>query len=76
MNVIISNKYKDALSNLNIDVIKKLDGEFDVDTLIETFSNFYFNRMILDISALKDHFNVAVLQKLSASLDASKIILL
>ncbi len=75
MNVIISNKYKDALSNLNIDVIKKLDGEFDVDTLIETFSNFYFNRMILDISALKDHFNVAVLQKLSASLDASKIIL-
>lgn len=75
MNVIISNKYKDALSNLNIDVIKKLDGEFDVDTIIETFSNFYFNRMILDISALKDHFNVGVLQKLSASLDASKIIL-
>jgi len=75
MNVIISNKYKDALSNLNIDVIKKLDGEYDVDTLIDTFSNFYFNRMILDISALKDHFNVAVLQKLSAALDASKIIL-
>ncbi len=76
MNVIIANKYKDALSNLNIDVIKRLDGEFDVDTIIDTFANFYFNRMILDITAIKDSFNIATVQRLSASLDASKIILL
>lgn len=75
MNVIIANKYKDALSNLDIDVIKRLDGEFEVDTIIDTFANFYFNRMILDITALKDSFNIAVIQKLSASLDATKIIL-
>lgn len=76
MNVIIANKYKDALSNLNIDVIKRLDGEFDVDTIIDTFANFYFNRMILDITALKDSFNIATVQRLSAALDATKIILL
>ncbi len=75
MNVIIANKYKDELSNLDIDVIKRLDGEFDVDTIIDTFANFYFNRMILDITAVKDYFNIAVIQKLSASLDATKIIL-
>ena len=75
MNVIISNQAKDVLSSLNIDVIKKMDGEFSVDEIISTFSNFYFNRMILDITAIKDRFNVANLQKLSASLDASKIIL-
>lgn len=75
MNVIIANKYKDALSNLDIDVIKRLDGEFDIDTIIDTFANFYFNRMILDITAIKDSFNIAVIQKLSASLDATKIIL-
>lgn len=75
MNVIIANKYKDELSNLDIDIIKKLDGEFDVDTIIDTFANFYFNKMILDITAIKDYFNIAVIQKLSASLDASKIIL-
>lgn len=75
MNVIIANKYKDALSNLDIDVIKRLDGEFDIDTIVDTFANFYFNRMILDITALKDSFNIATIQKLSASLDASKIIL-
>lgn len=75
MNVIIANKYKDALSSLNIDVIKRMDGEFDVNTITDTFANFYFNRMIVDITAIKDCFNIAVIQKLSANLDASKIVL-
>ena len=75
MNVIIANQYKDALSNLNIDVIKRMDGVFDIDVIIDTFANFYYNRMILDITALKDYLNIATIQRLSASLDASKIIL-
>ena len=73
--VIIANTYKDALSNLNIDVIKRMDGEFDINTITDTFANFYFNRMILDITAIKDSFNIANIQKLCANLDASKIIL-
>ncbi len=40
MNVIIANKYRDALASLDIDIIKKLDGEFSVDEIIETFKNF------------------------------------
>ena len=52
-----------------------MDGEFDVETITETFQNFYFNRMILDITALKDHFNIAVMQQLIAGIDSSKIIL-
>lgn len=75
MNVIVANQYKDALSNLPIDVIKRMDGEFDINTIIDTFQNFYFNRMILDITALKDPFNIANIQKLCANLDATKIIL-
>ena len=55
MNVIIANQYKDALSDLNIDVIKRMDGVFDVDMIVDTFRNFYYNRMILDLSAIKDH---------------------
>ena len=75
MNVIIANQYKDAISSLNIDVIKRMDGEFDIQTITDTFANFYFNRMILDVTALKDYLNIANIQKLSTSLDASKIIL-
>ncbi len=76
MNVIIANKYKDMLSGLDIEVIKSLEGVYDVDYVINEFSNFYFDRMILDITALRDFENIDVLQKLSISLDMGKVILL
>ena len=33
MNVIIANKYKKMLMNLDIEVIKSIEGEFDVDEI-------------------------------------------
>lgn len=76
MNVIVANKYRDALANLDIEVIKKLEGEFTVDEIIDTFKNFFFNKMILDVTALKDYKNIKTLQQLSLSLDMDKLILL
>ena len=76
MNVIIANQYRDALSTLDIDVIKKLDGEFSVEEIIDTFKNFFFQRMILDITALKNYKDIKTLQKLSLALDVDKLILL
>lgn len=76
MNVIISNKYTSMLSSLDIDVIKKLEGEFDVDDIINQFKNFFFQRMILDITAIKNYKNIQTLQRLSISLDMDKVILL
>ncbi|MEI3508841.1 MAG: hypothetical protein V8R01_07090 [Bacilli bacterium] len=76
MNVIIANKYRDALATLDIDVIKKLEGEFTVEEIIDTFKNFFFQRMILDITALKDYKDIKTLQKLSLSLDMDRLILL
>ena len=76
MNVIIANQKKELLTNLNIDVIKSIEGQYDVDELISMFKNFYYQRMILDITALKDYTDIKVLQKLSISLDMDKVILL
>lgn len=76
MNVLITNKYDSMLQSLNIDIIKKLEGEFEVDEIISQFRNFFFQRMILDITALKDYKNISTLQKLSISLDMDKVILL
>ncbi len=76
MNVIIANKYRDALSTLDIEVIKKLDGEFTVDEIVETFKNFFFQRMILDVTALKGYKDIKTIQKLSLALDTDRIILL
>ena len=61
MNVIVSNKYQSMLANLEIDVIKRLDGEFDADELGGMFKNFFFQRMILDITALKNKFFIIIL---------------
>jgi len=76
MNVIISNKNQSLLENLGIDVIKEMNGEFDVDEIIATFQNFFYQRMILDITAIKDYKNIENLQKLSISLSMDKVILL
>lgn len=76
MNVIVANKYSQMLSNLRIDIIKNVEGEFDVDDIVSNFQNFFFNKMILDITAIKDYQNIATIQKLSFGLDMSKVILL
>lgn len=76
MNVIITNEQQSVIAGLDIDIIKSLNGQFEVDELINMFQNFYFGKMILDLTALKDYKNLQNLQKLSMSLEVDKIILL
>lgn len=76
MDAVIGNKYLDILNNLDIEVSKKLEGEYTVDEIINTFKNFFFNKMFLDITSIKDYKDVSNLQKLSMNLDMGKIILL
>src|SRR5699024_6600400 len=76
MNVIIANKYRALLSSLDIDVIKNIQGEFSVDELIAQFANFYYNKMIIDITAIKNYQDINVIQNLSVNFDTSNIILL
>lgn len=76
MNVIISNVNQRLLDELNIDIIKRLNGEYDVEDIISQFQHYYFQRMILDITAIKNYKDITNLQKLSMALDMDKIILL
>lgn len=76
MNVIVSNERQNEIANLNIEVIKSIHGVFETDELIQTFSNFFFGRMILDLTAIKDYKDVRNLQKFAMSLDVEKIIVL
>lgn len=76
MNVIIANEAKDILSALDIDVIKSVDGVHTADEIVDMFKNFFYARMILDITAIKDYDNITNIQKISIGLDADKIILL
>ena len=76
MNVIVSNKNQDALANLDIDLIKSINGEFTPEEIAAQFPpNFYYNKMVLDITAIKDYRNINVIQELSLLLDMSKVVL-
>lgn len=76
MNVIVSNKYKSIIDTVDIEVIKKIEGEYDAEELGNAFKNFYFQRMVLDITSIKDYKNIENLRKLSVMIDMDKVILL
>ena len=76
MNVMVYNKYKELLLGLNIDVMKSLEGVYNVDEIIDTFSNFYYDKMILDITAIRDYQNTDNLQKLAMNINMENVILL
>lgn len=76
MNVLVTNRQENELSKINLEIIKTLRGEFSADEIISTFSNYYFNKMILDLTAIKNYENVSNIQKLSLGLDVNKIIIL
>ena len=76
MNVKIVNKYASLLANLDIDFIKSVEGEFTPEEIIMQFQNFFYNKMILDITAIKNYEDITKIQELSVNMDMSKVILL
>ena len=76
MNVIVANKKQSELSNLDIDIIKSLNGEYDPSELIEMFKSFFYSKMILDVTALKNYDSLETYQELVGGLAADKIIFL
>ncbi len=75
MNVVVANERKDSLSNLDIEVIKDVTGEFEVNELVAIFKDFFFDRMILDITAIKNYKDIQNIKQLAIGLGESKLIL-
>ena len=76
MNVIVANERKDELNSLKVDIIKSVDGAFTVDEIIGMFTNFFFNKMLLDITAIKDYSDYRNLKKLFEAINTNKIVIL
>ena len=74
-NVIISNMADAILSTLEMDVIKKVQGEYTVDELVSMFSNFFYQKMIIDITAIKGYEDIKNLQNLCIHFDVTKLII-
>lgn len=74
MNVIVGNSKQNELVKLDIDVIKSITGCFEAQVLVEMFRTFYFNKMVLDVTALKNCDNIASYKALISGLEADKIV--
>ena len=76
MNIIAANQNKDILDRLDIDVIKRVDGEYELRELLGKFVNLYFNKIIVDITSIKGYEDVKTIVDLGKAIDPSRIILL
>ncbi|MCH5167342.1 MAG: hypothetical protein J1F35_05555 [Erysipelotrichales bacterium] len=76
MNVVTANENKAIIDRLDIDIIKRIDGKYELKELLSKFVNLYFNKMIIDITSIQDYQNLDVIKKLSESVDPSRVIIL
>ncbi len=76
MNVIVSNSKTNELTSLDIDVIKSITGEYNTDELISMFKTFFFEKMIIDITAVKNYKDINNIERLAMGLGADKLIVL
>lgn len=74
MNVIVANKQQSQLSVLDIDIIKSISGTYEATEIVEMFKNFFYSKMILDVTAIKNNEDINNFQTIAKGLDAEKIV--
>jgi hypothetical protein len=74
MNVIVANAQQNQLSNLDVDIIKSITGTFEASEIVEMFRNFFYSKMILDVTAIKNYTDIKTYEILTQGLDVDKII--
>ena len=76
MNIIISNDYEEMLASLELESLTEKNGQFSIENVINAVKNVHFQRLIIDITAIKNYQDVKNFQKLALHVNPNKIILL
>lgn len=76
MNVIVANEKQNQLASLDIDIIKNINGVFGASEIVEMFKSFFYSKMILDVTAIKEYKDIQTYEVLLQGLDPNKIIFL
>jgi len=74
MNVIILNKFKEIVNNITLPIEKTLIGNYSIDDIVNSFSNFSFDKLIIDLSSIKDQNNLVGFQRMASTLNMSNVI--
>ncbi len=76
MNLLIENLNSALLSRIDANVIKTLHGEFTKDDLAKELVNFYYSKVIIDITAIKDYTNFNALFEFLGYFQKDQVIIL
>lgn len=76
MNVIVANEKNNELASLNVDIIKSVNGVYDALEIVEMFRSFFYNKLILDVTALKNQEDIRSYEVIAQGLDVDKVIFL
>ena len=76
MNVVTANKNKSIIDRLDIDIIKRIDGQYELRELLSKFVNLYFNKMIIDITSIENYQDIEIIKQLGKAIDPSRVIIL
>lgn len=76
MNVIVANEKNNDLASLNVDIIKSVSGVYDALEIVEMFRSFFYNKLIIDVTALKNQEDIRSYEVIAQGLDVDKVIFL
>ncbi len=75
MNIAIKNENINVMNFLDVEIIKTLDGSFTKEDLERELINLYYNKVILDITAIKNYYDQDTLFNFLSYWEPSRIIL-
>ena len=76
MNIIVTNKYKNLINSANIEILKELNGVFQVSEIANSFNSIFYKKLIIDATAINNFPKEDVLKELVSRFDTNKLILL
>jgi len=76
MNIVIKNQGFRILDSLNTEVIKTLTGEFSREEVQEQLINLYYNKAIVDITAIRNYYDANSVVAFLRAFEPTKVVLL
>lgn len=76
MNVVTANENKQIIDRIDFDVIKRIDGEYELNEILGKLVNLYFNKIVIDITSIKNYRNANIFSELRKGIDPNKVIIL
>jgi len=76
VNLLIENLNSNLLNSIDVNIIKTLNGEFTKSDLERELVNLYFNKVIIDITAIKGYVDYSFLFDFLSYFDKNKVIIL